>query len=468
MANFFKPNKQKLVLGQVAQVKINRLDFNGCGVGQYKNKAIFIENTLPNEVVNVKIIEQKNKYSRGKLLDIALTSEQRINPHCQHFSLCGGCDLQHLSYDAQITFKKKKVIDLFARNNLSAALPWQAEIVDEPWHYRRKARIGVQYNKANQVTIGFRQKSSNQLTAIKNCPVLSNSFSELFTPLKKLLAQLSGKNPVGHIEVIESEIITSNAMGSGVASSDVINVETSDNRVVTLVIRQLEKLNENDKQLWLAFSEKHECHVLFDDGKQVKALKSEKSEACRKLSYRLDPNITIEFSPENFIQVNHSINKQMIAQALDWLTLTNNDDVLDLFCGLGNFSLPLAKHVASVVGIEGIETMVAQAQKNAEINRIDNCQFYQADLNSDWSQEKWAQQKFSKLLLDPARAGAFEALQQLIPLKIATILYVSCDPATLARDSQLLIEQGYTIEKIALVDMFSQTKHIETMVLFKL
>ena len=156
----------------------------------------------------------------------------------------------------------------------------------------------------------------------------------------------------------------------------------------------------------------------------------------------------------------------MVEQAQAWLGLNDRDVVLDLFCGLGNFSLPIAQKVSGVVGIEGIASMVEKAQENAEKNAISNCQFYQADLNSDWQNQVWAQQKYTKVLLDPARAGAYQALTQLLKFKVTKLLYVSCDPASLARDAKLLIEHGYKIEKIALMDMFSQTKHVETMVLF--
>jgi 23S rRNA (uracil1939-C5)-methyltransferase len=232
---------------------------------------------------------------------------------------------------------------------------------------------------------------------------------------------------------------------------------------VTVVVRQLDKLTQQDKQHWQTFSDDLCCDVLFDFGKEIISLDESIPE---NLQYVLDNNIAISFSSDNFIQVNHDINKSMITQAIDWLQLTEQDIVLDLFCGLGNFSLPIAKNVAQVVGIEGVALMVTNAHKNALQNGLANCEFYQTDLNSHWKDEAWVNKKYTKLLLDPARAGAYEALQQLTHLNIPTVLYVSCDPATLAKDSELLIAQGYRIEKISLMDMFSQTKHIETMVLF--
>jgi 23S rRNA (uracil1939-C5)-methyltransferase len=186
-----------------------------------------------------------------------------------------------------------------------------------------------------------------------------------------------------------------------------------------------------------------------------------------ELSYVLEDEINIHFSNTDFIQVNQQVNLRMITQALDWLKPEANDQILDLFCGLGNFSLPLAKRVAKVVGVEGVQLMVNKAQANAQLNNIDNCQFYQADLNSQWLSNSWAKNNFTKVLLDPARAGAEQAVEQITQLNVATILYVSCDPTTLAIDSQHLLEKGYSIVKIGLIDMFSQTKHVETMVLFQ-
>ena len=437
MANFFKVTAKKQQLGQAVKLKITRLDINGCGVGQYNKKPIFIDGVLPDEVVQLKVIEQKNKYSRGKLIEVISKSKQRSQAKCQHFLNCGGCDLQHMSQMAQLDFKQQKVSDLFARNGIEA-LPWQTAIVSQPLHYRRKARIGVQYDKTGQATIGFRQRGSNHLINIKNCPVLVEPLNPIFSLLKKLLPKLSGKNAIGHIEVISTD-------------------------KVTVVVRQLEVLTKQDKLYWQTFSENFPCDVLFDYGKEITPL-DESSSAL--MQYALDDNINISFSPDNFIQVNHLVNRAMITQALQWLSLNEQDIVLDLFCGLGNFSLPIAKKVAQVVGIEGVDLMVAKAHENALNNGLKNCEFYQADLNSHWENEVWVNKKYTKLLLDPARAGAYQALQQLVHLNIKMVLYVSCDPATLAKDSELLLAQGYRIEKISLMDMFSQTKHIETMVLF--
>jgi len=445
VAKIFKATPKSTIIGQKIQVKITRLDFNGCGVGSYQKKSVFIDGTLPNETVVAKIIEQKSKYYRGKLLDVINSSDKRVIAQCQHFLKCGGCDVQHISPQEQLLMKQKKVSELFSRQHIlslndEADLPWQESLFSQPYHYRRKARIGVQYDKKGQVTIGFRQRGSNLLVGIRKCPVLLEPLSEFFQPLKLLLAKLSGKNPIGHIEIIATD-------------------------VVTLIIRQLVKLSPQDKVLWSNFSSEVNCQIMVDNGEQVLSLST-----CQPLSYSLvnanHQPIKISFSADDFIQVNADINNKMVAQAIDWLSLNEHDQVLDLFCGLGNFSLAIASIVAKVTGIEGVDKMVIKARENAIENNLTNCQFYQADLNSDWQSNAWAKEKYTKVLLDPARAGAYQAIEQLVKFNIEQILYISCDPATLAKDTALLLTHGYKIEKIALMDMFTHTKHIETMVLF--
>ncbi|MCW8833033.1 MAG: 23S rRNA (uracil(1939)-C(5))-methyltransferase RlmD, partial [Colwellia sp.] len=233
-------------------------------------------------------------------------------------------------------------------------------------------------------------------------------------------------------------------------------------RVLTLVVRQVRGLNEQDRLLWQTYAQQYQWQVIFDLGNGQK----EHLSAEQSLRYTLANNIAITFTDDDFIQVNQEVNEAMVAQALDWLALEPSDQVLDLFCGLGNFSLPIAKKVDKVIGVEGVQAMVDKAKANAINNQLDNCQFYQADLNSHWLEQPWAKSQYTKVLLDPARAGAEQAVLQLATLAIPSVLYVSCDPATLARDSKLLLAQGYRIVKIGVIDMFSHTKHVETMVLF--
>jgi 23S rRNA (uracil1939-C5)-methyltransferase len=460
MANFFKENTKKQVNKQSKQstqintVTIDRLDLNGCGVGRYQKKPIFVTGSLPSEMVEIRIIEQKNKYILAKLLNVNKASAHRVVAQCQHFSTCGGCDLQHLDYEEQLVFKQKKVVELLSRSGVSSELinqlPWQKPIKSSELHYRRKARIGVQFDKNSQAIIGFRQKATNHLVAIKSCPVLVKPACDIFPILKALLAKLTVKKAIGHIEVI---------------SADTLDDKSNH---LTLVVRQIRPINTHDRQLWQEYADKYAWTVQFLESKKEQGNSDgQRDSSVTELRYTLPDDININFSNTDFIQINQPVNSAMIEQALVWLMLDPNDQVLDLFCGLGNFSLPLAKKVAKVVGVEGVQVMVDKALANAKSNRIDNCQFYQADLNSQWLSSHWAKNNFTKVLLDPARAGAEQAVEQVSQLNIDTILYVSCEPTTLANDSRVLLEKGYKITKIGLVDMFSQTKHVETMVLFQ-
>ncbi len=467
MANFFIPSVKSQGKNQQLTLCIDRLDMNGVGVARWKNKPVFIAGALPKEVVNVKITEQKSKYVLAKLLSVKQGSDIRVEHQCQHFGLCGGCDLQMLDIKAQLAFKKDKVTELFSRcfSGLTVekkikplVLPWQAAITSKPWHYRRKARIGVQFDKKAQAIIGFRKKSTNQLAAIKACPVLVTPLNDIFPLFKKLLAQLTIKSAIGHIEVMQADALNVNQQD--------LNDENSQTIVV---IRQLKAMSNSDAELWQSSAEKNNWHILVDDGNTQRSLSNNEGGNSLELSYKLADNTRVTFASDDFIQINHSVNIDMINQALLWLNLSTEDTVLDLFCGLGNFSLSLAKQSKFVVGVEGVQVMVDKATYNAKKNNLTNCRFYQADLNSDWLSESWIQEHhFDKVLLDPARAGAEQAVSQIAKLRIPCVLYVSCDPATLARDSAILVSKGYKLDKISLMDMFSQTKHVETMVLFTL
>lgn len=467
MANYFKAAVKPTVKNKQLTLKVEKLDINGVGVARWQKKPVFIAGALPNETVEVKVTEQKSKYIRAKLITINKQSEQRVTAKCQHFGLCGGCDLQMLTLSAQLDFKQSKVSELFSRSfsakKLASTvtpliLPWQPAITSNPWHYRRKARIGVQYDKKSQATIGFRQKGTNDLAAIKSCPVLVEPLNVIFPLLKKLLAQLTVKSAIGHIEVIQADMTES--------EHGLDNYLFANDHQVVVVIRQLKPMNDTDNKLWQLYAQQYNWHVIVDDGNKQQSLVSSNN-STKQLFYTLADNNKVNFASSDFIQINHDVNDAMISQALAWLAISPSDSVLDLFCGLGNFSLALANKAKLVIGVEGVQVMVDKASENAQRNGHHNCQFYQADLNSAWLTQSWASgQVFDKVLLDPARAGAEQAVSQVAALKIPSVLYVSCDPATLARDSAILVTQGYQLEKISLLDMFSQTKHVETMVLF--
>jgi 23S rRNA (uracil1939-C5)-methyltransferase len=442
MAQFFKAAPKNSIKSRILKnVLIEKLDHQGRGITFYQKKPLFVEAVLIDEEIDIQVTESKKRYSKGKITNIKQASKFRISPHCPHYEQCGGCHLQHTSADNQITIKAFGLLDLFTR--FAKKVPGQLEpaIVSDEWGYRRSARLGVQFNKkTKKVAMGFRRALSNELIDQQVCPVLKAPLSALIVPLKTLLNNLKSKADLGHIELIWAD------------------------QGIVVLLRHLKVLPASDVQLIKQFSEQHKLNFFSQPSKKELICLSGESE----LTYQLpDWQCTLNFSATDFLQVNESVNQKMVKQALSWLALTKQDKVLDLFCGLGNFTLPIAKQVASVVGVEGVQKMVDRATQNALSNSISNANFFQADLSAEHlTKQPWNNAGFTKVLLDPARAGAFETIPFIISLKPSHIVYVSCDPVTLARDSQLLLEKGYKLDKLGLLDMFPQTCHVESMALF--
>lgn len=441
MVNFYKPKAVKKNINQQLTVEIESLDMNGDGVARRGKKPIFVEFALPGETVEVKVTQEKSKYLRAKTKKVLVAATDRVTPVCKHFYQCGGCDLQHLDHQAQLVFKQQKISELFRRNSNIEQLPWQQALHADIWHYRRKARIGVQYNKLNQAIVGFRQKSSNVLTPIKRCPVLPEVFADEFSAFTTLINSFSSKQAISHIEVISAE-------------------------VPVVIFRQVRKLSTADKQQLLEFNQQKPYQIALHQDDGLHYLEPHNS---TYLSYQIN-ECELQFSSTDFVQVNINLNSKMVNQAMQWLDLDSTDNILDLFCGLGNFSLPIAKHVNTVIGVEGVQDMVDRASMNAQANQLSNCQFYQADLNAQTNDWPWLNANneiiINKIVLDPARAGAYNAVKNIVELNVRTVLYISCDAATMARDAKVLLENGFTLSKICLMDMFSHTRHVETMALF--
>ncbi|MCF1429454.1 MAG: 23S rRNA (uracil(1939)-C(5))-methyltransferase RlmD [Shewanella sp.] len=439
MAQFFKvkPNRSKQLSARLS-LQVNSLDHLGAGIAQHQGKVVFIPGVLPGETVTVQLTEQKRQYAKAKLLKVEQAAPCRTVPACPHYNACGGCDLQHMTVDAQRQAKTDALANMLSR-------AWDREvsvdelIAGEPWHYRRRARLATWYDRQSKtLQLGFRTEASKQVATIQSCPVLAQALSALIAPLDEMLNRLSGKSSLGHVELIEVE--------SG----------------RYLVLRVTRVPGEKDCALLAEFAASHNVQILLVDNEgHSKDLQG----AAVTPGYQLG-ELTLAFKPGNFIQVNGEINSAMVGRAIDWLAPAPGERVLDLFCGVGNFSLPLAQTGAQVIGVEGVAEMVAQASSNALDAGLSQVSFFHGDLSADLSAEPWLG-KIDKLLLDPARAGAFESLQWLGKMKPSRIVYVSCNPASLARDSMVLKQQGYQLAKLALLDMFPQTHHIEAMALFE-
>ncbi|NIY83603.1 23S rRNA (uracil(1939)-C(5))-methyltransferase RlmD [Vibrio hepatarius] len=436
MARFFQPKKKTQLNTKHQSVQVEKLDHHGAGIAYQNKKPVFIEGALPGEQVLIQLTESKSKFSRANLIKIQKASTQRVEPFCPHYQQCGGCNMQHLSIDDQREYKQHTLSQLMKKFSGQTA-ELDAPIIADERGYRRRARISLLLDKkSRQLQFGFRKKHSKEIVNVTHCPVLAPELDELLPELQLLLAGFSHQETLGHVELVKAD----------------------NTRII--VLRHSKALKDDDNNALVEFSNRHKVSLyLMPQNDQLNLI-------CGDSGYYLEAGVEIAFEPNNFIQVNQQVNNSMVKQAIDWLVLSSQDRVLDLFCGLGNFSLPIAQQVASVVGVEGVDVMVEKAAANAARNGLSNAQFYQANLEQDFSGQIWAGEKFDKVLLDPARAGASGIVDQLSELGAERVVYVSCNPATLARDSQSLLSQGFKLEKLGMLDMFPHTSHLESMALF--
>lgn len=418
-------------------VQIERWDQEAQSIAFYDGKICFVDGALPGETVKVKVTEQKPQYLKAEVQKVLQPSPYRISPLCRFAAECGGCQLHHVSAEHS-RILKQQALDQQLKHQLKLdELPWQPMLEGPATGYRRKARIGVWYEKkTHQFVVGFRRKGGKEISQITDCMVLSPVIAPVFQVLRQSLPKLAAGSAITHVEVLDAD---------GKAF---------------VVVRHIKALSTADKTaLQQAWPEA--CWIG----------EAQPDEFCfwgeqQQPQYLLADGLRLQFSPTDFIQVNADINQQMVAQALDWLQVQPTDRVLDLYCGIGNFSLALAKQAAQVVGLEGVATMVTTARHNASLNQLANVEFATADLHLAWPKAPWNQRVYQKVLLDPARAGALGAVDEVAGLKPDAILYVSCNPVTFARDAKVLLGKGYSLRKIGLMDMFPYTSHLELMALF--
>lgn len=437
MVQFFKESKSTPKAQPTLEVTIADVNSQGLGVTLYQKKPLFVLGALKGERVRVRVTVQNNKYQRAQLISVLRPAPERVTPFCPYTAQCGGCSLQHMPMAEQRDLKQRTVTQLFARHGFDE-LPHIEWLYDEqPQGYRRVARLAIRRHKKG-IALGFRQAQSHELVEIDHCGVLLPRLSALISPLRKLLNQLTGVKQLGHVELYESS--------QGLA----------------LLLRHMATLSAADLDRLLSFAQTKKLALFLQDDKSRRPL-----HVPFPLYYQLD-ELKLSFTPGDFIQINGTLNEQMVKQAQQWLAAAPAEPVLDLFCGVGNFSLPLASSGHPVVGVEGVMDMVEQARGNAEDNDLWQAQFYRADLAADFTHAPWVQQGFGHVLLDPGRAGAAEVLPYLRQLAPQRILYVSCNPVTLADDGQFLVENGYRLSRLGLIDMFPHTAHCEAMALFEL
>ncbi|HYG06400.1 MAG TPA: 23S rRNA (uracil(1939)-C(5))-methyltransferase RlmD [Stenotrophomonas sp.] len=429
------------------QTDILDLSHDGRGVARRDGeggKVTFITGALPGEVVVAEPTARSRHFDEARTLEVLQASPQRVPPRCPHFGVCAGCVLQHLNEDEQIVAKQRVLLDNLQRIGHVTPERVLPALVGQNWGYRRKGRFSVRrVEKKDKTLVGFRELDPRFVADLSVCYTVIPQIGEKVAALGALVETLDGKRDIPQIEFIAGD------------------------EAIVLTVRHLQPLSEHDQQALAAFGSEHGFAIFLQPGglETVHALWPREV----PLSFRLPQwDVELAFRPLDFIQVNATLNEKMIDHALRLLDARPDDRVLDLFCGLGNFTLPLARGVREVVGVEGDAGLVARAKENAQRNGLGNAQFFAADLTQDQRNAPWMRQGFDKLLLDPPRSGAIDVLRQL-PLKnFERIVYVSCHPGSLARDAGYLVnEQGFKLKAAGAMDMFPHTAHVESIALFE-
>lgn len=429
MAQFYSA-KRRTTTRQIITVSVNDLDSFGQGVARHNGKALFIPGLLPQENAEVTVTEDKKQYARAKVVRRLSDS-----PGTRNATLPSFWRMRWLSATTRqrgfTAAKQKCGTRRLMKHEVSEV------IADVPWGYRRRARLSLNYlPKTQQLQMGFRKAGSSDIVDVKQCPILVPKLEALLPKVRACLGSLQVMRHLGHVELVQA---TSGTL---------------------MILRHTAPLSSADREKLERFSHSEGLDLyLAPDSEILETVSGE-------MPWYDSNGLRLTFSPRDFIQVNAGVNQKMVARALEWLDVQPEDRVLDLFCGMGNFTLPLAKQAASVVGVEGVPALVEKGQQNARLNGLQNVTFYHENLEEDVTKQPWAKNGFDKVLLDPARAGAAGVMQQIIKLEPIRIVYVSCNPATLARDSEALLKAGYTIARLAMLDMFPHTGHLESMVLF--
>ncbi len=441
MVKFYSPKQSpKKNAHQVKRLSIDALDVYGQGVSRSHHPIAFVEGGLPGEVCDVQITATHKNHVQAKLKKVNQPSNARLKPFCPVFDRCGGCQLQHIEAAAALSWRQRAIEDYWCKHLDVTNIPWLPPLTGEKPAYRRKTRLAVDARNPNKFKLGFRQQGSNNVVNIDTCPVLHEPLAKLIQPLNALLSSQSARSHIGHVTLLAGE-----------------NIEL-------VQIKLTRQASKEFISALIDFATLHHVNVALEDsGAQVQSLVEHAALHCR-----LDEASYLTPGANDFIQVNDSVNQKMIRQALSWLSLDASDVVADLFCGLGNFALPLARKVSKVFAVEGVAHMVQRGQINAQEQGINNIQWQHGDLNNMSLVAEVLSTSPSAVVLDPSREGALEVCRAISQSTIAKVLYVSCNPTTFARDAALLLQQGYRMEKVSLIEMFPFTKHLELMALFTL
>ena len=430
---------------QIFRGTVESLSHEAKGVVRLENKVVFVDGALPGEEIEFSVVKKRRKRDEATLENIITASPDRVEPKCEHFGVCGGCSLQHLSSDAQVNWKQTGLIENLKRIGKVQPENVLAPVRGDIWGYRRKGRLGARYViKKERVLVGFREKSTRYLADLNQCEVLHESVGKHLTELGQLIASLSVYQQVPQVEI---------AIGD---------------ELKAMVIRHMEAVTNDDLEKLMNYGTKHGFQVMLQP-KGPDTIHCIFPQDAPPLSYRLDDfDLEIQFSPSDFTQVNASVNRQMVSQAIQLLEPQADDVIMDLFCGLGNFSLALAGKCKQVIGVEGDAGMTQKAADNAKRNSVENVSFHVANLFESFTESSWAKTKIDRLLIDPPRSGAIEVARNLKKIGPKKLVYVSCDPATLARDAEEIVHnQGYRLTHAGVMDMFPHTAHVESIAVFE-
>ena len=425
---------------------IESLDHEARGVTRLDGKTVFVEGALPGECVEYASYRRKPSYELARTLRILNPSPERVTPRCPHFAVCGGCSMQHLDAAAQVAAKQRLLEDNLWHLGRIKAEQLYAPIHGQPWAYRYRARLSVRFVlKKGGVLVGFHEKKSSYVADMQQCEILPPHLSAMLLPLRELVGRMSIRDRLPQIEVAVGE------------------------RMTALVLRILEGLSPADEVLLREFADRHAVVFYLQPQGPATAYRFYPL-AGPQLSYLL-PEFAVEhaFSPTEFTQVNHAINRVLVRRAMTLLAPQPGERIADMFCGLGNFTLPIARAGARVVGVEGSPELVRRATGNALANGLGNLAEYRvANLFETTPETLAALGRFDRMLIDPPREGALELIKSLDAERPQRIVYISCSPATLARDAAILVTQkDYRLRGAGVVNMFPHTSHVESIALFE-
>jgi len=430
--------------GDIQEVDIVDLAHDGRGVARIGGKAVFVDGALPGERVRIRVFKRRRQMDEAGLVDVLVASPDRVAPACAHFGICGGCALQHLSGSAQLEAKQRQLLDNLQR--IGRVVPQRVlpPMRGPEWGYRRRARLGVKYvHKKGRVLAGFREREKPYIADLQRCEILLRPLADLPRDLAALVETLAIREKIPQVEVSAGDQSTA------------------------LVFRVLEAPGAEDIGKIAAFGVKLGVQIFLQSGglDTVRALHPD----YPPLSYAVDAGrAVIEFGPVDFIQVNRDVNVSMVAAAMELLQPAADDAVLDLFCGLGNFTLPLARRAQRVVGVEGDSALVAKAKANAARNGVGNAAFFMENLFEPTQFGPWANERYDLVLLDPPRAGADALLARMAHWRPRRVVYISCHPGSLARDAEILVHsQGFKLTCAGVMDMFPHTTHVESIAVFE-